>query len=161
MKGHSYDAEIVWKASGEFAKGRYSRAHVWRFDGGVEVPASASPSVVRVPYSLEEAVDPEEALVAALSSCHMLTFLDIARHAGLMIEAYEDKAVGVMGDLGDRRYWVEKVILRPMITFKGDALPDAALLQELHEKSHKICFIANSVKTEIEIAPEPSKLVAG
>src|SRR3954463_16827966 len=98
MGGHEYRATISWKrCQGEdFAKGHYSRAHSWTFDGGVTVPASASPGVVPAPFSREDAVDPEEAFIAALSSCHMLTFLDLARRAGVVVASYEDETTGVM-----------------------------------------------------------------
>src|SRR5918999_385435 len=100
MAGHEYRATVVWRREGEdFAKARYSRAHDWRFDGGITVRASASPQVVPKPYSREDAVDPEEAFIAALSSCHMLTFLDLARRAGVVVDSYEDEATGVMGRL--------------------------------------------------------------
>src|SRR5688572_18685483 len=96
---HEYRATILWRRegeSGEFAKGRYSRAHEWRFDGGVTVAGSASLAVVPLPFAREDAVDPEEAFIAALSSCHMLTFIDLARRAGIVVDSYEDDAVGEM-----------------------------------------------------------------
>lgn len=160
MTGHVYTAEIVWSATGNFAKGQYSREHLWRFDGGIELPASASPLVVPLPYSSEQAVDPEEAFVAAISSCHMMTFLDLARKAGLSIAAYEDKAEGYMERLERGRFAVTRAVLRPRITYVATDLPDAEQLAELHEAAHKICFIANSVKTEIEVVPEEPTLVS-
>jgi organic hydroperoxide reductase OsmC/OhrA len=148
---HDYRATVAWRFEGEdFAKGRYTRAHEWRFDKGVVVPASASPGVVPAPYIREDAVDPEEAFVAALSSCHMLTFIDLARHAGLILQSYEDEAVGVMEEIAPKRRAVTKVTLRPKIVFGGPA-PDKAKLDELHHRAHEICFIANSVKTEITV----------
>jgi organic hydroperoxide reductase OsmC/OhrA len=148
---HEYRATIVWRKDGEdFAKGRYSRAHEWRFDGGVSVPASAAPSVVPKPFSREDAVDPEEAFIASLSSCHMLTFLDLARRAGFVVESYEDEAVGTMERIAPMRMAVTKVTLRPRIVFAG-ATPDGAKLDELHHQAHEFCFIANSVKTEITV----------
>ncbi len=157
---HEYRATVVWRRDGEdFAKGRYSRAHEWRFDGGVTVPASASPSVVPLPFSREEAVDPEEAFVAALSSCHMLTFVDMARRAGIVVDSYEDEAVGQMERIAPGKMAITKVTLRPRIAFGGVA-PDKAKLDELHHQAHEACFIANSVTTEIAIEPvdfaEPS-----
>ena len=157
---HEYRATIVWRRDGEdFAKGRYSRAHEWRFDGGVTVPASASPGVVPLPFSRAEAVDPEEAFVAALSSCHMLTVVDMARRAGIVVDSYDDEAVGVMERIAPGRMAVTRVTLRPRIVFQ-DAPPDKSKLDELHHQAHEACFIANSVKTEIAIEPvdlaEPS-----
>ncbi|NVK36085.1 MAG: OsmC family protein [Rhodobacteraceae bacterium] len=160
MSQHIYTAEIIWRAEGDFEKGKYSRSHLWRFDGGVEVPASASPQVVPLPYSLAEAVDPEEAFVAAISSCHMMTFLDLARRAGLSIAAYEDKAEGIMERLARGRFAVTRAILRPKITFRATQHPDADQLAALHEEAHEVCFIANSVKTEIEVEPMPALLVS-
>jgi organic hydroperoxide reductase OsmC/OhrA len=154
MAGHIYTATISWRrGDGDFAKGRYSRAHTWRFDGGIEVPASASPAVVQLPHSVEAAIDPEEAYVASLSSCHMLTFVDLARRAGFTVDAYEDTAEGVMDRLEAGRWWISKVTLRPRIVFSGEKRPDEIDLADLHHKAHDTCFIANSVKTEIEIAP--------
>ncbi len=157
---HEYRAAIVWRREGEdFVKGRYSRAHEWRFDGGITVPASASPGVVPLPFSRAEAVDPEEAFVAALSSCHMLTFVDMARRAGIVVDSYEDEAVGQMERIAPGKMAITKVTLRPRIAFGGVA-PDKAKLDELHHQAHEFCFIANSVTTEIAIEPvnlaEPS-----
>lgn len=145
-------AEIAWaRASGvKFTDGRYSRAHLWRFDGGVEVPASASPHIVPLPFASAENVDPEEALVAALSSCHMLTYLDIARRQGFVIDSYRDAATGRMERNEAGKIWVARVILHPQITYDGKA-PDRATEESLHHRAHAECFIANSVKTEIEI----------
>ncbi|MEJ8473500.1 OsmC family protein [Roseibium algae] len=160
MPGHLYTAEVIWQLEGEdFAKGKYSRAHTWRFDGGVEVPASASPSVVPLPFSDQNAVDPEEAFVASLSSCHMLTFIDMARLSKYRVEGYRDKAEGIMTRIGRGKMAVTKVILRPEIILRTDVAPDPSLFADLHEKAHELCFIANSVKTEIEIAPEPLRLI--
>ena len=148
----SHDVTVVWHRDGDFLAGRYSRAHEWHFDGGLTVPGSASPSVVRAPYSREDAVDPEEAFVAAISSCHMLWFLDLAKHAGFLVEAYQDDAKGVMGRQAAGRYWLERVTLSPRIVFAGDA-PDEAAMAALHHEAHERCFIANSVKTEIVVEP--------
>ena len=148
---HEYRATIVWRRAGEdFSKGRYSRGHEWRFDGGVTVPGSSSPNSVPLPFSREDAVDPEEAFVAALSSCHMLTFIDLARRAGFVLDSYEDEAVGVMERIAPQRMAITKVTLQPKIAFGGNA-PDEAKLDELHHQAHELCFIANSVKTEIKI----------
>jgi organic hydroperoxide reductase OsmC/OhrA len=149
---HDYRATIAWRRQDgeDFAKGRYSRAHEWRFDRGLTVPASASPGVVPAPFIREDAVDPEEAFVAAISSCHMLTFLDLARRAGVLVESYEDEAVGIMERIGPQKMAVTKVTLRPRIVY-GGAAPDKAKLDELHHQAHELCFIANSVKSEITV----------
>ena len=149
---HEYSATVFWKRNPaeDFSKGRYSRAHEIRFDGGIIIAASASPSVVPLPFSREDAVDPEEMFVAALSNCHMLTFLDLARRAGLMVDSYEDEAVGIMERIAPQRMAITKVTLRPMISYAGTP-PDQAKLDELHHQAHELCFIANSVKTEIKI----------
>jgi organic hydroperoxide reductase OsmC/OhrA len=153
MATHLYTATVEWRrGEGDFAKGRYSRAHVWRFDGGIEFKASASPSVVPKPFSVEDAVDPEEAFVASLSSCHMLTFVDVARHAGFVVDAYDDTAEGVMERLEAGRWWIAKVTLRPRIVFSGRQ-PTSVELDELHHKAHDACFIANSVKTTVLVEP--------
>jgi organic hydroperoxide reductase OsmC/OhrA len=156
VAGHEYRATVAWRQQGEdFAKGRYSRAHEWRFDGGVTVPASASPSVVPAPFSRQDAVDPEEAFIAALSSCHMLTFVDMARRAGILVESYEDEATGTMERIGPGKMAITKVTLRPRIVFGGPE-PEGATLDELHHKAHEACFIANSVTTKIAIEPSNS-----
>ena len=150
---HEYRATIRWKREApdaEFSKGRYSRAHDIRFDGGITVPGSASPGVVPAPFSREDAVDPEEMLVAALSNCHMLTFVDLARRAGFIVDSYEDDAVGTMERIAPQRMAITKVVLRPRIVFGGTP-PDQAKLDELHHQAHEMCFIANSVKTEVTV----------
>jgi organic hydroperoxide reductase OsmC/OhrA len=149
---HIYKATVSWhRGEGEFAKGRYSRGHTWRFDGGIEVPASASPQVVPKPYVNEAAVDPEEAFIASLSSCHMLTFLDFARRAGFVIESYEDEAEGVMEKNAAGKYWISRVTLRPRIAWGGDKQPTHDDLARLHHVAHEECFIANSVKTDVNV----------
>jgi organic hydroperoxide reductase OsmC/OhrA len=147
-----HDATIRWTGGdpAEFARGRYSRAHQWEFDGGAVVPASASPSVVREPWSDPAGVDPEEAFVASLSSCHMLWFLDLARHAGLVVTAYEDEAVGMLEKCADGKMRMTRVTLRPKVAFAGEA-PDAAALDALHHAAHQACFIANSVTAEVVV----------
>jgi organic hydroperoxide reductase OsmC/OhrA len=153
MAGHSYTATISWRRDdGDFAKGRYSRGHVWRFDGGVEVPATASPQVVPRPFTVDAAVDPEEALVASLSSCHMLTFIDMARRGGFVVDAYDDAAEGVMEKNEAGRMWVSDVTLAPRIVFSGPA-PAPDELARLHEAAHDACFISNSVRTRVTVAP--------
>jgi organic hydroperoxide reductase OsmC/OhrA len=148
-----HKAIIEWaKPSPDFLKGRYSREHIWSFDGGESVLASASPSVVPVPLSNPAGVDPEEGFIAALSSCHMLTFLDLARRKGFAIERYRDEAVGHMTKNADGAMWVSEVILNPEITYTGDRRPSPAEEEELHHAAHKLCFISNSVKTDVKVA---------
>jgi len=152
MAAHHHTATIAWRrGEGDFHKGRYSRAHSWRFDGGIAVPASASPSVVPLPLSSAEAVDPEEAFVAAIASCHMLTFLDLARRAGFVVDAYEDEAIGTLAKNERGQRWVSEVVLRPRINFGGDRQPAPAELERLHHEAHDACFIANSVTSAIRV----------
>jgi organic hydroperoxide reductase OsmC/OhrA len=148
-------AIIEWTggaAAADFVKLRYTREHRWTFDGGAVVEGSSSPSVVPAPWSNPRAVDPEEAFVAAISSCHMLTFLFVAARAGFAIESYRDAAVGVMSKTPEGVAWVSKVTLSPVIRYAGNRVPDADELAKLHHDAHAGCFIANSVKTEIVIA---------
>lgn len=144
-------ANVAWKREPnvKFTDGRYSRAHVWRFDGGVEVPASPSPHVVPAPYSTAANVDPEEAYVAALSSCHMLTFLHLAGRKGFVVDSYSDDAAGVLEKNGKGQLVVSKVTLNPRVTY-GSAAPDRRAEEELHHHAHEECFLANSVLTKIE-----------
>lgn len=136
-----------------FTDNRYSRGHLWRFDGGVEVPASSSPHVVPVPLSVEAAVDPEEALVASLSSCHMLWFLSIAAKRKLVVESYRDEAVGVMTKDADGKLWMSRVTLRPQVRFAGDPQPSAEQVAAMHHDAHEECYIARSVRSEIVCEP--------
>jgi organic hydroperoxide reductase OsmC/OhrA len=150
-----HKATIRWThTSGEFLKGRYTREHTWSFDGGVTVPASASPSNVPKPYANEAGVDPEEAFVASLSSCHMLTFLFLAMKAGFEVASYEDEAVGTMTKNDKGLQWVSSVMLKPRIVYAGDRRPSAEDESRLHHGAHEQCFIANSVKTEITVQGE-------
>lgn len=150
MSQHS--ATIEWSRGAQpFTDGRYSRAHRWRFDGGAVVEASSSPQVVREPFSDAASVDPEEAYVAALSSCHMLWFLSMAAHAGYCVDSYCDVAEGHMTRTADGRQWIDRVELRPNIVFSGAKQPDAAELARLHHLAHGSCFLANSVRTEITV----------
>ncbi|MGF1761781.1 OsmC family protein [Aliivibrio kagoshimensis] len=144
-------ATIHWKRAPHeiYSDNQYSRGHHWTFDGGVTLPASSSPHVVPLPYSVEANVDPEEAFIAALSSCHMLVFLAIAAKRRYVIDSYEDKAVGIMEADADGRVAITKVTLRPNIVFSGDKQPTFAQLEKMHHQSHKECFIANSVNTEV------------
>jgi organic hydroperoxide reductase OsmC/OhrA len=148
----TYIAEIDWKlAEGEdFPKGRYSRGHTLTFDGGTVVPASASPHVVGK-WAVKEAVDPEEMLVAALSNCHMLSFLHVARLAGFTVAAYHDHAEGVMEEITPGKHAVTDVVLHPEIEWIGEA-PEQAKLDLMHHDAHEVCFIANSVKTKVTVA---------
>jgi organic hydroperoxide reductase OsmC/OhrA len=152
MAGHEHHALIHWaRGSAPFTDNRYSRGHTWRFDGGIEVPASSSPSVLRVPLSVEAAVDPEEAFVASLSSCHMLWFLSLAAAGGWCVDDYRDDAVGVMGRNAAGRTAMLSVTLRPQVKFAGEPQPGPAELERLHHRAHEECFIANSVTTEVRI----------
>ena len=150
-----HQAESVWtRGEAVFTDNRYSRGHRWLFDGGVEVPASSSPHVVRVPLSVEAAVDPEEAFVASLSSCHLLWFLSIAAKRGFVVDSYRDVAVGVMAKNAEGKLAMTRVTLRPEVRFVGTT-PSAAEVKAMHHEAHEECFIANSVKTEILVlSPE-------
>jgi organic hydroperoxide reductase OsmC/OhrA len=156
MKDHLYTATVQWqRREGEaFIDNRYHREHVLRFDGGIEVAGSSSPSVVPLPYSTEAAIDPEEMLVASLSACHMLWFLSLAAKAGLVVERYDDNASGVMSKNASGKLWVSRVTLRPRVTLAGDSAERVTeRLAELHHQAHAECFIANSVRTEVLIEP--------
>jgi organic hydroperoxide reductase OsmC/OhrA len=148
----TYTATVHWTRSsdGDFAKGQYSRAHKWVFDGGAVVPASASPHVVPAPWSDTAGVDPEEAFVASLSSCHMLFFLDFARRAGLVVDSYVDEAEGVLDKRTDGTMAMTRVTLRPRIVWDGDS-PNETAIADLHHRAHDACFIANSVTTEVVV----------
>jgi len=150
-----HKATIRWqRTSPDFLKGKYSREHTWTFDGGLTVPASPSPAVVPAPYSNPANIDPEEAFVASLSSCHMLTFVYLAQRQGFQVDSYEDEAVGrtVKNEKGVP--WIATVTLSPKIVFSGEKLPDAGQRDHLHHLAHEQCFIANSVKTEIVVQPK-------
>ena len=150
MSAHT--ATIRWaRADAEFTSGRYSRRHEWRFDGGAVIAASPSPEVVAAPWSDPGAVDPEEAFVAAISSCHMLWFLGLAAERGFVVDRYEDAAVGTMARIAPQRQAITEVVLRPHVEFAAGHAPDAHALDALHEAAHQRCFIANSVKTTIRI----------
>jgi len=150
-----HKATVAWHlpaagkiAGADFLKGKYSRAHTWSFDGGAVVEASSSPGVVPVPMSNAANVDPEEAFVAALSSCHMLTYLYAAARKGFIVERYRDEAVGVLAKNEQGVFWVKTVTLHPRIAYIGGA-PSPAEEDELHHQAHAQCFIANSVKTDV------------
>jgi organic hydroperoxide reductase OsmC/OhrA len=148
----NHNATIRWSNDSpeEFAKGRYSRAHDWAFDGRAVVRGSSSPSVVREPWSDAAAVDPEEAFVASVASCHMLWFLDLARQAGHALARYEDEADGHLEKCADGKVRITRVTLRPAIGWAG-AAPDAAAVAALHAQAHERCFIANSITAKVVV----------
>ena len=149
----TYSVRIGWKKKSKeaFLDNKYSRAHTWTFDGGIELAASASPHVVPLPMSNENAVDPEEAFVASLSSCHMLWFLSLAVEKQFLVESYEDNAEGVLGKNEEAKLAMTRVTLNPKVTFGGNHLPSRDEIDELHHSAHEKCFIANSVKTKITV----------
>lgn len=151
----TYSATISWSLLDEekFTDNRYTRAHSWHFDGGETVRASSSPHVVPLPYSDESAVDPEEAFIASLSSCHMLWFLSIAAKWGFVVEQYEDQAKGVMQKNGEGKSAITEVTLRPEVQYAKENQPTEKENAEMHHKAHEQCFIANSVKTDIKVEP--------
>jgi len=147
-----HTALIEWSGNGsKFTDNRYSRAHRWTFDGGAVVPASSSPHVVRVPFSDPAGVDPEEAYVAALSSCHMLWFLSIAAEEGYVVASYRDEAEGTMAKNDAGKEVVTRVVLKPAVAFAGSKAPSDEVLAHLHHLAHDACFLANSVKTVIDV----------
>lgn len=147
-----HTAIIEWERRRQsFADGKYSRAHAWRFDGGAEVRASSSPHVVPLPWSDPAGVDPEEAFVASLSSCHMLWFLHFAARRGFVVERYRDEAVGAMETVEEKRLAITRVTLRPEVIFAGEKTPAAEDVDRLHRLAHENCFIANSVKTAVTV----------
>jgi organic hydroperoxide reductase OsmC/OhrA len=149
-----YSATIRWQRGEQhFTDNRYSRAHTWTFDGGIVVPGSSSPHVVPVPGSDPHAVDPEEAFVASLSSCHMLWFLSIAAGRGFRVDDYADEALGTMARNAEGKLAMTRVVLRPRVVFSGDPRPGPADLAAMHHEAHAECFIANSVKTEVTCEP--------
>jgi organic hydroperoxide reductase OsmC/OhrA len=154
MGAREYRARVHWeRGDAVFTDQRYSRGHSWHFDGGVAVPASSSPYTVRVPLSVEAAVDPEEALVAALASCHMLWFLSLAAAGRWRVDDYGDEAVGSMGRNAAGKMAMLSVTLRPRVRFSGAQLPTRAQIMQLHERAHEECFIANSVTTAVHTEP--------
>jgi len=149
----SYNVKISWEKelAEAFVDNKYSRAHTWTFDGGIELSASSSPHVVPLPMSVESAFDPEEAFVASLSSCHMLWFLSIAAGKKYIVESYEDNAEGILGKDEEGKLAMTEVTLKPEVNFGGNAVPSREQIDELHHLAHEKCFIANSVKTKINI----------
>lgn len=154
-----YTATIRWTRADNaaFIDKKYSRGHEWHFDGGVTVAGSCAPSSAPAPYSVTAAVDPEEAFVASISSCHMLWFLYIAAQRGFVIDRYTDAAVGMMGKNAGGKIAMLRVLLRPDVRFSGEALPTREHLNEMHHEAHSKCYIANSVKTEIVVEPVSSQ----
>ena len=149
-----YTAQVVWeRGSQPFVDNRYSRRHVIRFDGGVEIAGSSSPHSVRVPYSDPHAVDPEEAFVASVSSCHMLWFLSIAAGRKFRVDRYADAAEGVMEKNAAGKLAITVVTLRPDVRFSGDRLPTQDEIRAMHHEAHDECFIANSVRSEVRVEP--------
>jgi len=149
-----HTATIKWRAGeGDFARGRFSREHTWTCDGGLVIQASSSPAVVPAPLSNPAYIDPEEAFVASLSSCHMLTFLFLAGRKGFVISSYDDEAVGTMTKNERGTPWISTVVLRPKIVYVGDKRPTPEEEHALHEAAHDGCFIAQSVKTDVKVEP--------
>ena len=148
----AYTATLTWRRGEQpFSDGKYSRGHDIAFDGGFKIAGSSSPHVVRPPLSREDAADPEELFVAALASCHMLFFLDFARHAKFLVESYEDEAEGLMEKGADGKVRMTRVTLRPKIRFGGERAPSETELAALNHRAHEACYIANSVTAEIVI----------
>ena len=149
-----YCAEVIWTRNGQdFLDNGYSRKHVLRFDSGIEVPGSSSPHVIPVPMSEPAAVDPEEAFIASLSSCHMLWFLAIAAKQGFCVDQYFDQATGVMAKNQEGKLAMTRVTLKPEVIFSGEKRPTQAQVEKMHHLAHEACFIANSVKTEVRCEP--------
>ncbi len=149
-----HEAEVLWqRGTQDFLDGRYSRAHVLRFDGGAEVRASSSPHVVPAPLSDPAGVDPEEAFVAALASCHMLWFLSLAARAGLRVDRYHDRPWGVLEKNAAGKLAITQVTLRPDVRFSGERTPAPAELDRLHHDAHEACFLASSVHTDVRCEP--------
>jgi organic hydroperoxide reductase OsmC/OhrA len=149
---HQHEVTVLWQRGEQaFTDNRYSRAHEWLFDGGARIAASSSPLVVPLPMSEPANVDPEEALVAATSSCHMLFFLSIAVQRGYTVDRYTDKAFGVMEKNSDGKLAMTRITLRPSIVFSGASVPTAQELDAMHHQAHDACFIANSIKAEVVV----------
>lgn len=146
-------ARVSWTRQPEerFIDARYSRVHRWELDGGAVIPASASPEIVPVPMSDPSLIDPEEAYLASIASCHMLFFLSIAARKKLLIEQYEDNPQAVMGENGQGKTAILSVVLRPNIVFGGTVIPAKETIAQIHELAHAECFIANSVNTVITV----------
>ncbi|MBI3286169.1 MAG: OsmC family protein [Burkholderiales bacterium] len=149
---HEYLAQVRWQRGAQrFSDNQYSRGHEWRFDGGLTVPASSSPLSVPLPMSVAEFVDPEEALVASLASCHMLFFLGFASKRGWIVDDYTDDAVGIMDKNAQGKLAITHITLRPRCVFSGDSQPSAEQLHALHEQAHAHCYVAHSIRAEVLI----------
>jgi organic hydroperoxide reductase OsmC/OhrA len=158
MSNHVHRATIHWEQPAtDFFKGKYSRDHTWTFDGGAVISASGAPSVIPAPWVSPSAVDPEEAFVASLSSCHMMVYLYLASRKGFHVASYHDEATGTMGKTEQGIPWVASVELHPVVTYAGDKRPTPEEEAKLHHGSHEQCYIANSVKTEVKVCPELAK----
>jgi organic hydroperoxide reductase OsmC/OhrA len=154
---HEYTATVRWeRGGGSFADNRYSREHVWLFDGGTQVPASPAAANVPPGCARADAVDPEEAFVAAISSCHMLFFLAFAGKRGFVPDSYEDNALGVMTKNERGKLFVSRVTLDPKIAWSGENQPSAEEVAAIHHRAHEECFLANSVRTEVVVAGVPA-----
>jgi organic hydroperoxide reductase OsmC/OhrA len=154
---HEYTATVRWeRGGGSFADNRYSREHVWLFDGGTQVPASPAAANVPPGCARADAVDPEEAFVAAISSCHMLFFLAFAGKRGFVPDSYEDNALGVMTKNERGKLFVSRVTLDPKIAWSGENQPSAEEIAAIHHRAHEECFLANSVRTEVVVAGVPA-----
>lgn len=148
-----YTAIVEWSRGDQpFSDLRYSRRHRWRFDGGVDVPASSSPHSVPLPYSSLDAVDPEEAFVASIASCHMLWFLSIAAGRGYVVDDYADDAEGFL-EKAEGTIWMTRIVLHPHVAFASERQPDPGEIEAMHDEAHRRCFIANSVRTTITCVP--------
>jgi len=151
---HQYSAEIIWeRGDAVFSDNRYSRRHLWRFDGGLDVPASSAPQSVPVPMSDPSAVDPEEAFIASLSSCHMLWFLAIAGKRKFRVDRYRDQASGILEKNAAGKLWMSVVTLHPEVQFSGELLPTPQQIEEMHHSAHTECYIANSVSSQVRVEP--------
>lgn len=154
---HTYTATVEWlRGEQDFAGNTYSRGHTWSFDGGVTVAGSSAPSSVPLPYSRADAVDPEEALVAAVSSCHMLFFLALAAKRGFVVDRYKDAAAGEMTKNDKGKLFISKVTLAPTITFSGPKKPTPQDIAALHARAHEECYIANSLRADVTVADVPA-----
>jgi len=151
---HQYLAEIIWeRGDAVFSDNRYSRRHLWRFDGGLDVPASSAPQSVPVPMSDPSAVDPEEAFIASLSSCHMLWFLAIAGKRKFRVDRYRDQAGGILEKNAAGKLWMSVVTLHPEVQFSGELLPTPQQIEDMHHSAHAECYIANSVSSQVRVEP--------
>jgi organic hydroperoxide reductase OsmC/OhrA len=154
MSHSEYGAEVLWqRGEQDFLGNRYSRRHLLRFDGGLEIAASSSPHVVPMPMSDETALDPEEAFVASLASCHMLWFLSIAARKHFCVDSYQDAAMGVMAKNSAGKLFISQVTLRPAVEFSGTRRPTREQIEQMHHQAHEECFIANSVRSEVRCEP--------